>query len=166
MSDGSVDKLGLRLQIYFTFSDFKLQMSHSRSSSSSSTGGRADAICWISLLESSVDWSGPSRCSCWLTQEELKPPSSCDGLEGDAAASADPGGERGRLESKVDVSRRARFKTALTFLRLPLRRRGVCWVPLRPVGVRHVDQPHHGSCRRTHKVSQEAVPLCYYIGWL
>lgn len=53
-----------------------------RSSSSSSTGGRAEGISWISRRVCSVDWRVPSWCSCWLTQEGVKPPSSWDRLEG------------------------------------------------------------------------------------
>lgn len=58
------------------------------SSSSSSAGGRADGISWISRRVWSVDCSVPSWWCCWSTQAGVKPPSSWDGLEGveDAAA--------------------------------------------------------------------------------
>lgn len=75
------------------------------SSSSSSAGGRAEGISWISRRVCSVVWRFPSWCSCWLTQEEVKPPSSWDRLEGV--------GEDTAVNKRTDVrkqSKRAAWK--------------------------------------------------------
>ncbi len=62
---------------------------YSRSSSSSTGGGRAEGISWISRLLSSVDCMGPSWCCCWLTHECVKPPSSSGWAVGATATTGD-----------------------------------------------------------------------------
>lgn len=62
-------------------------------SSSSSAGGRAEGICWISRRVSSLVCSGPSCCSCCPTQVEVKPPSSSPGLVGVMGTAGDTGAQ-------------------------------------------------------------------------
>lgn len=127
----------------------------SLSSSSSSAAGRAEGISWISRRLCSVDWRVPSWCSCWFTQEEVKPPSSWDRVEGV--------GDDTAREKRTDVRTRNRTESLssesdeLTFLGLLLRRGPVCGVPVGPVGVSHVDQPHHCSWETMYLLSADAA---------
>lgn len=103
-----------KLEYISCFASFLPRTRHSLSSSSSSSGGGlADGISWISRRLCSVDCSVPSWCCCWLSQPDVKPPSSWDGLEG-------LGGETAADRSKANEVRG-----------------GGCWVRAQGTGPAH-----------------------------
>lgn len=124
------------------------------SSSSSSGGGRAEGISWISRRVSSVDWRFPSWCSCWLTQEAVKPPSSWEGV-GEATALKTKKDRREKTVQMYCLKGTTRHK--LTFLGLRGRCCRACRVPVWPVRVCNVDEPHHRGCETVFIILSSSI---------
>lgn len=77
---------------------------YSLSSSSSTGGGRAEGISWISRLLSSVDCIGPSWCCWWSTHAGVKPPSSSGWAVGATATTGDRETPQGNVHTDCDYS--------------------------------------------------------------